>query len=213
MIPNVAVTNTILACPTCGLLHEYLPAPVGFRAQCQRCHRKLYFPRRKALARIGALAMTEAILMIVAIFFPFLSIDAGGSSHQSSIFETALAFSQGLLMPLSALVLVLIILLPLMRVAGLIYVLRPLSKRLPPARYARLVFRFVETTQPWSMVEIYVVGAVVALIKVVGIAVVTFGPAFWAFAALVVILTFKDNMMCYWTVWRLLDPELERTDP
>lgn len=155
------------------------------------------------------MAITEAILMIVAIFFPFLSITAGGRSHQNSIFETALAFSHGLLIPLSALVLVMIILLPILRVAGVIYTFRPLRKNQKPSRHARVVFRFVETTQPWSMVEIYVVGAVVALIKVVGIASVSFGPAFWAFAALVVVLAFKDNLMCYWTVWRLLDPDLQ----
>jgi paraquat-inducible protein A len=62
------------------------------------------------------------------------------------------------------------------------------------------------------MVEIYVVGAVVALIKVAGIAAVSLGPAFWAFSALVVVLTFKDNLMCYWTVWRLIDPQAPRSN-
>ncbi len=203
--------DRLLACPSCGLLHQDIVTPVGKRARCQRCHRVLFFPRRRALARISALALTEAILMIAAVFFPFLTINVGGHTHQSSIFETALSFSQGLMIPLAALVLVMIILLPPLRIAALFYTIAPLKRNLPPRPRARAALRFVEATEPWSMVEIYVVGAVVALIKVAGIAAVSLGPAFWAFSALVVVLTFKDNLMCYWTVWRLIDPQAPRS--
>lgn len=200
----------MVACPACGLLHQDAAVPLGHRSRCQRCHRQFYFPRKKALARLAALSLTEMILMVVAIFFPFLTINAAGQTHQSSIFETAMSFSEGLLMPLAALVLVLIILLPPMRVVALIYTIAPLMRNQPPPRYARAAFRFVENSHPWQMVEIYVVGAVVALIKVVGIAAIHFGAAFWAFSALVVVLAFKDNLMCYWTVWKLIDPDTKQ---
>ena len=55
------------------------------------------------------------------------------------------------------------------------------------------------------MAEIFIVGVAVALVKVAGLAMLTIGPAFWAFTALVLITALNDNFMCRLTVWRTLE--------
>jgi len=45
----------------------------------------------------------------------------------------------------------------------------------------------------------------VALVKVAGLATVTFGPAFWMFGALVVLVIVQDRFMCKWSVWNSLE--------
>ena len=57
------------------------------------------------------------------------------------------------------------------------------------------------------MAEIFIVGVSVALIKVSGIATVTFGPAFWAFAGLVVITVLKDQLICRFSIWQALEKQ------
>jgi paraquat-inducible protein A len=55
------------------------------------------------------------------------------------------------------------------------------------------------------MAEIFIVGVSVALIKVAGIATVSFGPAFWAFCALVIITVVKDQLICRFSIWQALE--------
>lgn len=55
------------------------------------------------------------------------------------------------------------------------------------------------------MAEIFALGAGVALIKIVDLAEVGFGPAFWMFGALVVLLWAQDRMICRHGLWRALD--------
>jgi paraquat-inducible protein A len=62
-----------------------------------------------------------------------------------------------------------------------------------------------EALRPWSMAEIFIVGVTVALIKVAGMAAVTIGPAFWAFAGVVVITVLKDQLICRYSIWETLD--------
>lgn len=54
------------------------------------------------------------------------------------------------------------------------------------------------------MAEIFIIGVAVALVKVSGLARVGLGPAFWAFAALLVVTILTDSSICRLTVWKTL---------
>jgi paraquat-inducible protein A len=196
----------LIACPHCDLLHRDVDPGPNERVRCRRCHHVMFATRPQAFLETALLSVASAILMISAIFFPFLGIDAAGQSHDSSVFQTALAFSTGWLLPLSAAVLLLIVLLPLLRVFALIYVLAPLIRGRPAFRGAARAMRMAEAVRPWSMVEVFVVGTIVALIKVSALAQVGLGPAFWALVALVVVVTIKDYLISNWTIWKAIAP-------
>ncbi len=68
-------------------------------------------------------------------------------------------------------------------------------------------FSLSEALRPWSMAEIFAIGCAVALVKVVDLADVSFGPGFWMFACLVVLVVVQDNFMCRWSVWNSLSPQ------
>jgi paraquat-inducible protein A len=55
------------------------------------------------------------------------------------------------------------------------------------------------------MAEIFVIGCAVALVKIADLADVVFGPAFWMFALLVVLIVAQDRLMCRWSVWNALN--------
>ncbi|MFD2174138.1 paraquat-inducible protein A [Rhodobacter lacus] len=202
--------DALIACPACDLLIARAPLEEGVRQSCPRCHHLLYAPRARTVAQVIALSLTVAILMIGAVFFPFLEISAGGISHESSVFDAAMAFSEGILLPLSFAVMALIVVLPLLRVALLIYTLWPLAQGRPAWPQARRAFRLAEAIQPWSMAEIFVVGAVVALVKIAGLATVSLGPAFWAFGLMVAVVTLQNNLLNDWTIWTVIDSPEER---
>ncbi len=195
---------TLIACAQCDALHRDVPVPDGGTARCVRCGAILMAPRGNAVAAIVSLAAASMILMVVAVTAPFLAISAQGLSNAASVIDAVFAFSAGLMAPLSLTVAALIILLPAMRLSGLLYTVLPLAFGRPPWPQADLVFRASMRLQPWAMAEIFMIGVAVALIKLAGLAQVSFGPAFWAFAGLVVLTAIKDILMCERTIWHLL---------
>ena len=197
--------DEMIVCPHCDAAYRLERPGAGERAVCQRCGTALITPRRKAGVQIIAVSLAVGILIIAATVFPFLSINTAGVSNSVSILDAALAFSDGPLIALSLTTAALIIFVPLARVLLAIYVLVPIVMDRPPARGAAQAFRLSEVLRPWSMAEIFAIGCAVALIKISDLADVTFGPAFWMFAALVVLVVVQDNFLCRWSVWKSLD--------
>lgn len=195
----------LIACPTCDALHHVSEVPQNARARCHRCHEVLFAPRPGAMTRVVMLAATALILMVAAVYFPFLDLSAGGLEQHSSVIDAITAFSDGLLIPLSFAVAALIVVLPALRLIAIMYAIGPMMIGYEPARHATASFRFAQALRPWSMAEIFIVGVAVALVKIAGLATVAVGPAFWAFVALVLITTLKDTLMCRLTIWQTLE--------
>ncbi len=197
--------DALIACPHCDTLHRAEVLPDGATAACQRCHAVLLTAQPQAMARVISLALTAFVLMLAAISFPFLDLDVAGNHNATSVINAIMAFNTGLAFPLAILVALFIIILPLLRLGAIIYALGPLARGGRPHSGAKAAFGLAEALRPWAMGEIFMVGVTVALIKVAGLATVTVGPAFWAFAGLVVITVLKDQMMNRYAIWEALD--------
>lgn len=197
--------ENIIVCPQCDAVYRLDRPGHGERAICQRCHRVLIAPRRNAGLHIIAVALAVLFLILGAAVFPFLTIDAAGNKNAVSILDAALAFSDGPMILLSLATAALIILIPLTRVILTLYVLVPVVLDRPAAKHAIPAFRFSEALRPWSMAEIFAIGCAVALVKITDLAHVSFGPAFWMFGILVVLVIAQDSFMCKWSVWHRLE--------
>ncbi len=195
----------LVACPVCDTLHRMSDVPVGQKARCVRCHAVLMAPRDSAMTKIVMLSITATVLMMAAIWFPFLTLQSQGLSQRASVLDAILAFSTGLMLPLSLAVAATIVVLPLVRLGAILYALAPMAIGYAPAPGAIKAFRLAEVMKPWAMAEIFIVGVMVALVKVAGLAHLTLGPAFWAFTALVIVTVLNDNFMCRLTIWRTLE--------
>ncbi len=203
-LPATALDDMIV-CPQCDAAYHLQRPKNGERAVCQRCGKVLIAPRRNAGLRIIAVALAVVFLIIGAAVFPFLTIDAAGTMNSVSILDAALAFVGGPMIFLSVTTAGLIIVVPLVRVLLTIYVLVPVVLDRPPAKHAIKAFRLSEALRPWSMAEIFVIGCAIALVKVADLATVGFGPAFWMFGILVVLVIAQDSFMDKWSVWNSLE--------
>ena len=195
----------LIVCPQCDAAYRLTRPKHGEQAVCQRCHTVLITPRRKAGAQIIAVSLAVVILIVAATVFPFLEITAAGRSNAVSILDAALSFAGGPLIFLALLTAALIIFVPLARMLLTLYVLIPVVLDQPPARHAMQAFRLSEAMRPWAMAEIFAIGCAVALVKIVDLAQVAFGPAFWMFGVLVVLVVAQDRFMCKWSVWDSLE--------
>ncbi|MCX7301064.1 MAG: paraquat-inducible protein A [Rhodobacterales bacterium] len=195
----------LIACPRCDALYHAAQPAAGERAVCGRCHSVLIAPRRRAGMTIIMMALTVTVLVLGALWFPFLRISTSGLQNSSTLLDAALSFVGGPLLIVSLAVVALIVLVPLTRALLILYVLVPIVFDRPPRPSARAAFRLAEELRPWSMAEIFAIGCAVSLVKVADLADISFGPAFYMFAGLVVVSIVQDTWMCRWSVWKSLD--------
>ena len=202
----------LIACPRCDALHIERELAHGETARCVRCNKVLAAPRAGAFTRIIALSFASLVLMVGAVFFPFLEISRMGFGNETSLFGVAMAFSKGALVPLTVALLGSIVGLPVLRAVLLVYTLLPLSRDRPPYAHAVRTFRLSEALRPWSMAEIFVIGTAVALVKIGGLANISFGPAFWAFCALIIVNAASDAYTSAATIWDAIEDAGMPTD-
>jgi paraquat-inducible protein A len=153
-------------------------------ARCTRCGNKLYDRKRHALHRALALTLTSLILFVVANAYPFMSFQREGIEQVTTLAGGVHALSTTGMPGLALLVGFVALLAPLVQMSGLLWVLLPTACGRKPWQRERSV-RILELLRPWAMVEILMLGALVAFVKLQDYAKVETGFAFWAFAALV----------------------------
>jgi len=194
----------LIVCTECDALYKVRFPERGQVAICARCHTVLAAPRAKAALQIVALAVATMILIIGAAVFPFLRIEAGGVANAASVLDIAYAFSDGFLTVLVVATIGMILAIPALRTGLIIYVLAPVMLDRPALPGARAAFRVAQELRPWAMAEVFAIGCAVSLVKVADLAQVTFGPAFWMFAVLTVLIVIQQKFMCSWSVWNAL---------
>jgi paraquat-inducible protein A len=170
-------------CHFCDTLHVAVPLPEGLSARCSCCGAMLYQNRPASLARATAFSLTGLILMVVVHWFPFLTMDAASLRTTLDLVAAARALIDQGSYFLGAALAMFTILTPLILAAGLIYVCAPLMfGRVAPG--AVVVAKWLNKAEPWNMIEVFLLGVLVSLLKLNMVADVHFGMGFWAFAAL-----------------------------
>src|SRR3954469_5656259 len=176
-----------LACPECDLLQHDAPSPRPRKALCARCGAVLYERGDGGLERTLALTVTALVLLALANAFPILTLELQDERTSATLAGAAAAlWSQD--MPLAAiLVLFMAVLMPLAELAALAYLLLPLRRGIRAAGFAA-VFRVVQFGSRWGAVEVFVLGALVSLVKLGHVADVEPGIALLCYGALMLVM-------------------------
>ncbi len=194
--------DNLIACPKCDALR--LVEDPRTRLSCERCHTVLIAPVRAAGLKLIILSAISLILVAGAATQPFITIKKFMLANDVTLIEAAFSFS-GPQFALSLAVLTIVLVLPFLRLVLSVYVLTPLVADKKPLPYAIPAFRLFELLRPWSMAEVFALGAAVSLFKIADIASITLGPAFWMFCLLVLASIAQNTLMCRWSVWKALE--------
>jgi len=173
-----------MTCHDCDLITQMPDIKVGKTALCPRCGSQLAQPKSNSIERSLALVITNLILFTVAVNFPFLAMQSSGFEQQSTLISGVwLLHNQGM-NSLALVVLLTCLCFPLLQMAGLLYVLLPLlfKRKLPGAIKT---FLWIQKLQPWSMMEVFMLGTLVSLVKLAKLAEIIPGISLWAFALLI----------------------------
>lgn len=160
----------------------------GEKAVCPRCVAPLLSNPRNSLHRTAAFALASALLFVVANSFPFMTLEAGYRHSQMRLWQSASGLEEQGYPYLAAAVSFFVLGAPALLIGGLLYLTLPLlrSRRLPGAIP---ICRWVLWARRWNMIEVFLLGALVSLLKLGKLASLTLGTSFWAFVALIICLT------------------------
>jgi paraquat-inducible protein A len=177
----------LTACHECDLLQHEVPLPEGGVAHCPRCGAELYRSHPDSLERSLALTVGAILLFAIANAFPIIGIQLQGQQVQTTLFNAVQTLYGDDMNSLAALVFLTTIIMPGLQLLAMIYLLLPLRMGIVPPHFA-LVFRSLHAVQPWAMVEVLMLGVLVSLVKLAGLAHVVPGIALWSFGALMMLM-------------------------
>lgn len=192
------------ACHDCDLLQQVEPVPPGNVARCPRCGAVLLRGKADSLNRSLALSCAALVLFGVANAFPFLAMKSGGQIQETTLVSGVRGLYDQGMWPLATLVLLTTVALPLLEILGRLYVLLPLRfGRVPPKMPA--VFRLVQGARPWAMMEVFMLGILVSIVKLAKMASIVPGTAIFAFAALIFVLAAAATTLEPRLVWERIE--------
>jgi paraquat-inducible protein A len=152
------------------------------------------------LERALALLTTAAILFVLANAFPIVGIEAQGSRVDTTLFGAVLALWDEDMQLIAGLVFATTVLAPALEIGIMIFLLlRFRMGRVPPAiaRYLKLVM----ASKSWSMIEVFMLGLLVAVVKLSHIATILPGVALWAYAALMMVFAAASASVSARDLW------------
>src|SRR6185436_15289365 len=159
------MSAALLACPHCDLLQREVALTRGTLARCARCQFVLDRPYDENVDRPLAFTLAAAVLFMVANAFPIVGLEIASQHTTATLTGTAWAlYEQQNMKFLGALVFFTTVLVPTIQLSAMTYVLLLLKFGRTP-RFLPHALRALQAVRPWGMVEVFLLGLLVSLVK------------------------------------------------
>lgn len=192
--------SQLIACHECDLMQREVPLPRGGVAFCLRCGAELYRSHPDSFERTLALTLTAIVLFAIANAFPIVGLKLQGQVIQTTLFNTVLTLYGEDMKSIAVLVFVTAILMPALKLFALAYLFLPLRLGRAAPHFA-LIFRMLRAVQPWSMVEVFLLGVLVSVVKLENLASVVPGVALWSFGVLMLLMAALSSLFDPRDLW------------
>ena len=194
----------VIVCPSCDLAHRTAMERASERTRCARCLASLQRPENGSIDTAIALSIAALVLFLLSNAYPLVAIHSNGSTRSATLVGAALGFYRQDHAGLAALVFITTVVGPFLQIAGLLYLLIPL-RRQQRAPGLNTVFRLLALVRPWTFIEVFMLGALVALVRVAAYARVLPGVALWSCALLMLTLAALTSRTSPGQFWRWVE--------
>ncbi|MDJ0985911.1 MAG: paraquat-inducible protein A [Desulfobacterales bacterium] len=209
--PLTAKTASLISCDKCHLLCKDLPELEGLSTICPRCGSRLHSRKPNSIGRTWALIIAAFIFYIPANVLPITKVISFGKAQSDTIMSGVIYFVQSGSWPIALVIFVASVFVPLLKLFLLTFLLISVQRKSQwrPKDRTRL-YRITEAVGRWSMVDIYVVTILVALVKLGSLATIEAGPGAVFFAGVVIITMFAAMSFDPRLIWDTQEPNNER---
>lgn len=199
-----AITSHTVACSECDLLISLPRLGARQRSRCPRCGHVLGFGNLERARHALPYALTGAALLPLSLLFPFMSFARGGVENEMNLFQSAQTLYQDGSIVLSFLVFGFIVVLPSLVILAVLLISLSLNTRrdLPGLPW---VARFLYRVESWGMVEVFIIGVFVSLVKIAKMATVGLGLSLWTYVAFAAVLVAAVTRLDKLVVWEHIE--------
>jgi paraquat-inducible protein A len=192
-----------IACPDCDGLFTAPRVPAGERTICPRCRAHLLTHRPDFVSHSTALVLAAAFFFLMANGFPFMTLKSDYRESDLLLVGSVTGLQQQGFPILAGMVGTFMLAAPAFLIGAMLYLLLPLlyGRRL---RWALPLCRAMQEARKWNMVEVYLLAALVSLLKLGKLATLTLGVSFWAFVGLILCLASAVSIIDQSELWRKL---------
>ncbi|PMY66361.1 MULTISPECIES: paraquat-inducible protein A [Pseudomonas] len=181
-----AIDAGILVCNECHELNRQ--EPDTDEQTCTRCGALVHARRPKSIMRTWALLITAAILYIPANVLPIMTVTSLGQGDPSTIMSGVIVLVQHGMIPIAAVVFIASILVPTFKLVGIALLLFSVQRHQPLSARQRIwMYRFIEFIGRWSMLDIFVIAILVAVVNFGRLASIEANLGAVAFASVVIL--------------------------
>jgi len=195
--------NTLpIACHECDLLLHKAEVPDARGVMlCPRCGAELCRVGPDNLQFLLALTCTALILLLLANLFPVVGLNIQGHHVDTTVFGAARQLWRDDTPIVAGLLVATTVLVPLVELSVLAWLLFPLCSGRRPVAFVPL-FRSLQLARPWAMVEVFILGVLVSLVKLSHMADVLLGTAIWCFGGLMLVLAVLSTAFDHRALWQ-----------
>lgn len=187
-MPEPAQRRNLVSCHACELVCRMDSHNVHAHALCPRCGATVHRRKTNSISRSWALSIAAVILYIPANLYPVMTVISFGQGAPSTIMGGVEELIHHGMWPLALLIFFASVAVPVLKICGLAVLListqRGSQRRL---RERTILYRVVEAVGRWSMIDIFMLATLVALVRLDAIATIDPGVGAISFAAVVVL--------------------------
>jgi paraquat-inducible protein A len=196
----------LIACHECDLLMRKPMLQDGESAECPRCGYELFSHRHHVVRRSMALVLTALLLYVPANFLPIMQLNLLGQTSQDTVWSGVLGLYESGMQGIAVVVFLCSMAVPLLKLLCQLLVL--LSIRLDFGRsYGLLLYRVYHHMREWGMLEVYLMGILVAMVKLMDLADLSLGLGLFCFVALLLVQVWLEVTMSPHQIWEALSGE------
>ena len=196
--PTTAAAHGLAQCHACGRVEAVSTG------ECPRCHAHLHLRKPESLERTWAFTIAAIILYIPANLLPVLRLDGITGAQQNTIIGGVIQFWQDGDYPVALIIFTASVMIPILKILAIITLCIAARSGWRPRAHTRL-FRITETIGRWSMVDVFVVAILVAVVQLGSVMSITPGPGAVAFAGVVVVTIFAADSFDPRLIWDKAD--------
>ncbi|MBI5557823.1 MAG: paraquat-inducible protein A [Deltaproteobacteria bacterium] len=196
--------ENVMACPYCDLLLKKVGLERGQKAVCPRCGHLLYASKKNSVDKTLALSFSGLVFYLPANFMPLMTLDTLGIEKSASIYDGAVALYQHHYFFVAGMVVVTSLVFPLIKISILFLVSLALKLRFYPPGLP-LLMRWYRHLDEWGMLEVYMVGILVTIVKMYHTAHIRYDAGFFCFIALLLVALGSSVTMDKHLFWRLIE--------
>jgi paraquat-inducible protein A len=195
---------SLIVCPHCDLLQRLPELAPGASARCPRCDKELWRRREDSLNRTLALALAAALLYVIANSVAMLGLTIVGRAASTTVLGGVETLWQDGQEIVAVLVFFTVVLAPALQI-GLMLAIVLGAMRATAPRWVATLLRHHPTTGTWSMIEVMMLGVLIALVKIADYATVIPGVALFVLGALVFVLAAMQSSFDAREVWEKIE--------